>query len=358
MEVGRRVGHCLLSFDGQLDVCRILVRCGKAIDILGDELDAVRVAELRGRNRDAARAFSGIAPVGIVAELVGGHALRQCPGQLGHVDVICLVVDSDVGNSGRCWQAEAHDDVVAGRAILILSVDRVSRCVSDFAGHRNRADAAECLAKGITVFVDGLDIKDVLPGVLRRHVARCRGLRRAYLVALLHSHTVLTAVDIVARDGRASRAAPREIKALADKYDSKVARIIGGVCRAVYVQARCLAVCGQCIKDAVDGDVVVIALAHAAEDMRRHPRAHLLVIVARARLDAHDVAVGCDALARELPRYAHIGDARLVGGVRLFRRCQCRDLRDARRIAVVDDRILAVVELIAVHRLVILGELE
>ena len=126
----------------------------------------------------------------------------------------------------------------------------------------------------------------------------------------------------------------------------------------MYVQARRLAVSSQRVEDAVDGDVVVVALAHAAEDMRRHPRAHLLVVVARARLDAHDVAVWCDALARELPCHAHIGDARLVCCVRLFRRRQRRDLRDARRIAVVDDRILAVVELVAVHRLIILGELE
>ena len=193
---------------------------------------------------------------------------------------------------------------------------------------------------------------------MRRHVARCRGLRCAYLVALLHGHTVLTTVDIVARDGRAGRAAPREIKALADKHDGKVARVICSVCRAVYVQARRLAVGGQRVEDTVDRDVVIVALAHAAEDVCRHPRAHLLVVVARARLDAHDVAVGCDALARELPCHAHIGDARLVSGVRLLRRRQRRDLRDARRIAVVDDRILAVVELIAVHRFIVLGELE
>ena len=305
-EAGRRVGYGLLSLDSQFDVCRILIRCREAVDVFGDELDAIRVAELRGGDRDAARAFSRIAPVGIVAELVGGHALWQCPCQFGHVDVIGLVVDGDVSDGGRCWQAEAHDDVVAGRAVLILSVDRVSRCISDFAGHRNRADARECLAKGIAVFVDGFYVKYILPGVLRRHVARCRGLCRAYLVTLLHRHTIFTAVDIVARDGRAGRAAPREIKALADKHDGKVARVICGVCRAVYVQARCLAVGGQRVEDAVDRDVVIVALAHAAEDVCRHPRAHLLVVIARARLDAHDVAVGCDALARELPCHAHI----------------------------------------------------
>ena len=154
LESGWRVRYGLLGFDAQLDVCRVLVRRREAIDILGDELDAVRVAELCGGDRDTARALARIAPVGIVTELVGRHAFWQRPGQLGHVDVIRLVVDGDIGNSRRCWQAETHDDVVAGRAILVLTVNRVSRGVRDFARHRNGADAHKCLAKGITISID------------------------------------------------------------------------------------------------------------------------------------------------------------------------------------------------------------
>ena len=153
-EVGRRVGYGLLGFDAQLDVCRIFVRRHEAIDILGDELDAIRVAELCGGDRDAARALACVAPVGIVAELVGWHAFRQRPGQLGHVDVIGLVVDGDVGDGRSRGQAEAHDDIVSSRAVLVLSVNRVGRGVGDFARHGDRADAAQCLAEGITVFVD------------------------------------------------------------------------------------------------------------------------------------------------------------------------------------------------------------
>ena len=220
--------------------------------------------------------------------------------------MICLVVDGDVGDGRRRGQAEAHDDVVAGRAILVLSIDRVGRGVGDFAWHGDRADAAQCLAEGITVFVNRLDVKDVLTGILRRHVARCRGLRRAYLVTLLHGHTVLTSVDIVARDGRAGRTAPREVKALANKHDDEIACVIGGVGRTVHVQARRLAVSSQRVEDAVDGDVVVVALAHVAEDVCRHPRTHLLIVIARARLDAHDVALRRRADAVELPCHADI----------------------------------------------------
>ena len=154
VESDRRVGYGLLCFDFNLYIRRVCIRRGKSIDIFGDELDAIRVAKLCGGDCDAARAFACVAPVGIVAKLVGGHALRQCSGQLSHVDVIGLVVDGDIGDGDRCWQAEAHDDVVAGRAVLVLAVNRVCRSVGDFARHRNGADAAERLAEGATVFVD------------------------------------------------------------------------------------------------------------------------------------------------------------------------------------------------------------
>ena len=96
MESRRRVRDRLFRGNGDLQIGGVRVRRGKSVDVLGDELDAIRIAELRGRYRDAARALARKAPVRIVAQFIDGHALWQRPREFRHIDVVRLVVDQDI----------------------------------------------------------------------------------------------------------------------------------------------------------------------------------------------------------------------------------------------------------------------